>query len=152
MPPMTPTRFPLPVLGNPGHNPSHPAPLETHDESQFAPGRQPGDEHGYGRSYWRSIEEKVQGEAALPDRDREFPPGAFDVPRGFARRDFLQLMGASVALAGLAACTQKPVERTLAYTKTPDGLTPGNPLHYATAAVREGLAVGVLVTSWEGRP
>jgi MoCo/4Fe-4S cofactor protein with predicted Tat translocation signal len=149
---MTPTRFPLPVLGNPGQSPASPTPVEIPDESQFAPGRTPGEEHGYGRRYWRSVEEKLQGEAALPDRDREFPLGAFDVPKGFARRDFLQLMGASVALAGLTACTQKPVERILAYTKTPDGLTPGNPLHYATAAVREGLAVGVLVTSWEGRP
>jgi MoCo/4Fe-4S cofactor protein with predicted Tat translocation signal len=149
---MTPTRFPLPVLGNPGQSSASPTPVEIPDESQFAPGRTPGEEHGYGRSYWRSVEEKLQGEAALPDRDREFPLGAFDVPKGFARRDFLQLMGASVALAGLTACTQKPVERILAYTKTPDGLTPGNPLHYATAAVREGLAVGVLVTSWEGRP
>ena len=37
-------------------------------------------------------------------------------------------MGASVALAGLTACTEKPVERILAYTKTPEGMVPGQPL------------------------
>ena len=153
---MTPTRFPLPVLGSEpstaAAEPSAPALVDLPDEASFAPGRVVGSEHGYGRTYWRSVEEQLHGDAALPDKDREFPPGAFDVPKGFARRDFLQLMGASVALAGLTACTEKPVERILAYTKTPNGVTPGNPLHYATALSRDGLAIGVLVTSWEGRP
>jgi molybdopterin-containing oxidoreductase family iron-sulfur binding subunit len=147
---MTTHRFPLPVLGA-GVSPE-PAAVDLPDEASFAPGRQPGSEHGYGRTYWRSLEEKLHGEAALPHRDQEFPPGAFDVPRGFARRDFLQLMGASVALAGLTACTEKPVEKILAYNKTPDGMVPGNALHYATALMHEGMATGILATSWEGRP
>ena len=150
---MTTPRFPLPVLG--ASTPVEPQalePLALPDEASFHPGRQPGTEHGYGRTYWRSLEEQARGEAALPQRDQEFPPGAFDVPKGFARRDFLQLMGASVALAGLTACTEKPVEKILAYTKAPDGLFPGNPLHYASALVHEGLAAGILTTSWEGRP
>ncbi|HZJ52962.1 MAG TPA: TAT-variant-translocated molybdopterin oxidoreductase, partial [Myxococcaceae bacterium] len=147
---MTTPRFPLPVLGSSA--PVEPQAVDLPDEASFAPGRQPGSEHGYGRSYWRSVEEQLHGEAALPHRDQEFPPGAFDVPKGFARRDFLQLMGASVALAGLTACTEKPVERILAYNKAPDGVVPGNPLHYATAFVQDGLALGVLATSWEGRP
>ena len=48
-------------------------------------------------------------------------------------------MGASVALAGLTACTEQPVEKILPYTKTPDGMVPGNPLHYATALAPDGL-------------
>ncbi|HVP60779.1 MAG TPA: TAT-variant-translocated molybdopterin oxidoreductase [Myxococcaceae bacterium] len=147
---MTTPRFPLPVLGESA--PVEPQAVDLPDEASFAPGRQPGSEHGFGRTYWRSVEEQLHGEAALPHRDQEFPPGAFDVPKGFARRDFLQLMGASVALAGLTACTEKPVEKILAYTKAPDGMVPGNPLHYATALVQDGLALGVLATSWEGRP
>ena len=147
---MTTPRFPLPVLGSSA--PVEPRAVDLPDEASFAPGRQPGSEHGYGRSYWRSLEEQLHGESALPHRDQEFPPGAFDVPRGFARRDFLQLMGASVALAGLTACTEKPVERILAYNKVPDGVVPGNPTHYATAFVQDGIGLGVLATSWEGRP
>ena len=147
---MNTPRFPLPVLGSSA--PVDPPAVDLPDEASFAPGREPGSEHGYGRSYWRSVEEELHGDTALPHRDQEFPPGAFDAPKGFARRDFLQLMGASVALAGLTACTEKPVERILAYTKTPDGVVPGNALHYATALMQDGLALGVLATSWEGRP
>jgi MoCo/4Fe-4S cofactor protein with predicted Tat translocation signal len=150
---MTPTRFPLPVLADENSVPvSVPAPAEVlFDEAKFAPNSTPG-EHGYGRTYWRTLEEKANGPDAIRDRDTEFAPGQLDVPTGFQRRDFLQLMGASIALAGITACTEKPVERVLAYTKTPDGLTPGNPLHYATAYARDGIGTGLLVTSWEGRP
>ena len=123
---MTTPRFPLPVLGQGA--PVEPEAVDIPDEASLAPGRQPGSEHGYGRTYWRSLEEQLHGEAALPHRDQEFPPGAFDAPKGFARRDFLQLMGASVALAWLTACTEKPVEKLVTYTKVPDGLVPGNPL------------------------
>jgi len=150
---MTPTRFPLPVVADEKSVPlSAAAPAEAPpDEAQFAPHRTPG-EHGYGRTYWRTLEEKALGPDAILNKDREFSPGQLDVPTGFQRRDFLQLMGASLALAGITACTEKPVERVLAYTKTPDGLAPGNPLHYATACARDGIGTGLLVTAWEGRP
>ncbi|HEY8211579.1 MAG TPA: TAT-variant-translocated molybdopterin oxidoreductase [Myxococcaceae bacterium] len=101
--------------------------------------------------YWRSAEERAGAPAFLDALDQEFPPGADLPPEGFARREFLSLLGATVALAG-AACTTKPAERILPYTRTPPELTPGNPLHYATAVQRDGLATGLLVTSWEGRP
>jgi Fe-S-cluster-containing dehydrogenase component len=147
---MNPTRFPLPVVADEQRStPSLPSGEPPLDEAQFAPQRTPG-EHGYGRTYWRSIEEQALG--AAPVEAGEFPAGHFDTPTGFERRDFLQLMGASVALAGLTACSEKPVERVLAYTKAPDGLTPGNPLHYATAYARDGVGTGLLVTAWEGRP
>jgi MoCo/4Fe-4S cofactor protein with predicted Tat translocation signal len=150
---MTPTRFPLPVVADGKSVPlSAAAPAEAPlDEAQFAPNRTPG-EHGYGRTYWRTLEEKAHGPDAILNRDREFAPGQLDVPTGFQRRDFLQLMGASLALAGITACTEKPVERILAYTKTPEGIAPGIPLHYATAVARDGIGTGLLVTSWEGRP
>ena len=149
---MTPTRFPLPVVADGKSVPLSPASSEApHDEAQFAPQKTPG-EHGYGRTYWRTLEEQALGPEGFRNPDREFAPGQLDVPTGFQRRDFLQLMGASLALAGVTACTEKPVERVLAYTKTPDGLAPGNPLHYATAYARDGIGTGLLVTSWEGRP
>ncbi len=146
-------KFALPVLADTQSVPlsAAAAPEAPADEAQFAPQRTPG-EHGYGRTYWRSIEESLRGPEAIPDRGGEFAPGELDVPTGFQRRDFLQLMGASLALAGLTACTEKPVERILAYTRTPDGLAPGTPLHYATAYARDGIGTGLLVTAWEGRP
>ena len=61
------------------------------------------------------------------------PSGADLPPTGVARREFMQLLGASLALAGATACTTRPPdERIVPYTKTPPELAPGNPLHYAS--------------------
>jgi hypothetical protein len=76
---MTTPPFPLPVLGSSA--PVDPPAVELPDEAGFAPGRTPGAEHGYGRSYWRSVEEQVHGDAALPHRDQEFPPAPSTPPR-----------------------------------------------------------------------
>ena len=68
-----------------------------------------------------------------------------------SRRDFMKLLGASMALAGLGGCTREPVEKILPYVNQPE-LTPGVPRHYATAMVVDGYATGVLVESHDGRP
>jgi len=61
-------------------------------------------------------------------------------------------MGASLALAGLPACTRQPLERIVPYVKQPEELVPGNPLFYATAVTLGGFATGLVVESHEGRP
>jgi molybdopterin-containing oxidoreductase family iron-sulfur binding subunit len=68
------------------------------------------------------------------------------------RREVLRVLGASAALAGLGACTQAPREKILPYAQRVAEVTPGIPTYYATSCSREGLAVGVLVESHEGRP
>src|SRR5437763_10284999 len=68
-----------------------------------------------------------------------------------SRRDFMKLLGASMALAGLGGCTREPVEKILPYVNQPE-LTPGVPRHYATAMVVDGYVTGVLVESHDGRP
>ena len=151
---MTPTRFPLPVIADGKSVPlsapaSSPRLRTTKPSSPRRRRRESTATDAPIGAPWRS---RRSARKAIRNRDREFAPGQLDVPTGFQRRDFLQLMGASLALAGLTACTEKPVERVLAYTKTPDGLAPGNPLHYATAYARDGIGTGLLVTSWEGRP
>lgn len=70
----------------------------------------------------------------------------------FNRRDFLKLLGASLAIAGLPGCEHGPPEELLPYTVPPPGLTPGIPLHYATASVIDGYATGLVATSHDGRP
>ena len=61
-------------------------------------------------------------------------------------------MGASLALAGLTACTRQPTEHIVPYVRQPEELIPGRPLFYATATTLNGVANGVLVESHEGRP
>ena len=69
-----------------------------------------------------------------------------------SRRDFLRLMGASLALAGASSCTRAPHGKIIPYASQPPEVTPGVASHYATALAREGYAVGVVVESHEGRP
>jgi MoCo/4Fe-4S cofactor protein with predicted Tat translocation signal len=109
-----------------------------------------------GRDYWRSLDDL----AATPEfRDmveREFPRQAIgwadDESPDEGRRNFLKLMGASLALGGLAACTRQPTEYIVPYVRQPEELIPGRPLFYATAATLNGVANGLLVESHEGRP
>jgi len=105
-----------------------------------------------GPVYWRSLEEL----AAAPEFDamlhREFPRFAAEWPAGVSRRNFLQLAGASLGLAGLTACTRQPIEKLVPYVKLPEQLLPGKPLQFATAMPLSGYATGLLVESHEGRP
>ena len=88
--------------------------------------------------------------------EHEFPPQAIgwsdDEDAEEGRRNFLKLMGASLALAGLTGCTRQPTEQIMPYVRQPEDLIPGKPLFYATAATLGGVASGVLVESHEGRP
>ncbi len=69
------------------------------------------------------------------------------------RREFLRLMGASLALTGLAGCNlQQPVEEIVPYVRQPENLVLGVPQYYATAMTLGGFAQGLLVESREFRP
>ncbi len=104
------------------------------------------------RRYWKSLDELADTPAFLELLHREFPEQAsvFEDPKG--RREFLTLMGASLALAGLTACTKQPPEKILPYVRQPEGMTLGRSLFFATAAAHDGYARGILVESHEGRP
>ena len=58
------------------------------------------------------------------------------------RRQFLRLMGASLALAGVSACTKQPAEAIVPYVRAPEEIVPGRPLFFATAVTLGGYATG----------
>src|SRR5215469_13379791 len=65
---------------------------------------------GGGKEYWRSLEE-LAGDAHFAEMlHREFPRQASEWDDAVDRRDFLKLMAASLALAGLSGCGRKPEE------------------------------------------
>jgi MoCo/4Fe-4S cofactor protein with predicted Tat translocation signal len=102
--------------------------------------------------FWRSLEEKA-GDPAFQERlYNEFPSQIEAITDPVARRTFLKLMGASLALAGVTACTKQPAEKIVPYVKQPEELIPGKPLFYATSMAFGGVATGLLVESHEGRP
>jgi MoCo/4Fe-4S cofactor protein with predicted Tat translocation signal len=105
-----------------------------------------------GRTYWRSLEELAGTPAFLEFLHREFPEQASEFTDPAGRRQFLTLMGASLALAGLTACTRQPEEKVVPYVKAPEDAVPGKPLFFATAVLDRGYAKGVLVESHMGRP
>ena len=68
-----------------------------------------------------------------------------------SRRRFLEVMGASLALAGAAACAP-PHEQIVPYVRQPQQLATDKPLFFASAHTVGGFAEGVLVESHLGRP
>src|SRR4051794_9492601 len=105
-----------------------------------------------GREYWRSLE-ALSGTPEFKEfLHREFPQNASEWLDPVGRRGFLKLMSASLALAGVSACTRQPIEELVPYVRQPEEIVPGKPLFYATAMPMNGAGMGLLVESHEGRP
>src|SRR6476620_7503277 len=117
-------------------------------EEQLAPSPQPL----AGSGFWRTLEERAEDPAFQEHLYNEFPSEIEAITDPVARRTFLKLMGASMALAGATACTRQPPEKIVPYVRQPEELIPGRPLFYATAMPLGGVATGLLVESHEGRP
>src|SRR5258708_3364450 len=105
-----------------------------------------------GKKYWRSLEELVDEEGFDELLENEFPAGAAQLSDGVSRRNFLKLMGASMALAGVTACTRQPEEPIVPYVKQPEDLIPGVPKFFATSMPFPTGAIPLLVKSNEYRP
>jgi MoCo/4Fe-4S cofactor protein with predicted Tat translocation signal len=105
-----------------------------------------------GKKYWRSIDELAGTPEFQEAVEREFPSAAQEWVDPVSRRGFMKLMGASMALAGLAGCTKQPDEPIYAYVKQPEDLILGKPNYFASAAPFVTGAVPVLVKSDEYRP
>ncbi len=109
---------------------------------------------GQGRRYWRSLEELADTDEFHTFLQREFPREAsvWD-DRSFNRRNFLHLMAASLAFAGMSGgCTPRESEVLMPYVRAPKEITPGKTLQYATTFPNGASSLGLLVTSTIGRP
>jgi MoCo/4Fe-4S cofactor protein with predicted Tat translocation signal len=104
--------------------------------------------------YWKSLEELGTDPhvAGSPD---EFPAEAEgDTSDPLSRRNFVQLMGASLALAGVAGpgCRRYEREEIVPLARRPEDRVPGNTQEYASVFELAGVAQPLVVTSYEGRP
>src|SRR5688572_32005579 len=86
-----------------------------------------------GRMYWRSLGELADAAQFRESLHREFPEQASEWNDPQGRRQFLKLMSASLALAGVSACTRQPAEQIIPYVRQREDLVPGRPLFFATA-------------------
>ncbi len=107
-----------------------------------------------GRRFWKNLDEL----AATPEFNElmaeEFPRQAMqgEWVDAVSRRGFLKVMGASLALAGLAGCTKQPDEPIYPYIRQPENLVLGRPMYFATAHPFPTGAIPVLVKSDAFRP
>jgi MoCo/4Fe-4S cofactor protein with predicted Tat translocation signal len=105
-----------------------------------------------GKRYWRSVDELADTAEFQAAVEREFPSSAQEWVDPVSRRGFMKLMGASMALAGLAGCTKQPDEPIYTYVKAPEDLILGKPMYFATAHPFVTGAVPLLVKSDQFRP
>ncbi len=115
---------------------------------------QVNDNNTTGSAYWRSLEEYASAPEVGELLKQEFTGYDPDDVLTVSRRRFVQLMAASMSLAGLtlAGCRRWPEEKLVPFASRPDGHTPGVPTYYASMTEQGGIANGVLVTSFDGRP
>jgi MoCo/4Fe-4S cofactor protein with predicted Tat translocation signal len=68
-----------------------------------------------------------------------------------ARRDFLTIMGASMAMASFS-CARRPVHKIIPYVVQPEEIVPGVANYYASTSRDCSHGCGLLVKTREGRP
>ena len=128
-----------------------------HDESAEKKNNHPVIERD--ATYWRSFDELNNTPEFQKSLSTEFmssPLRPESVNEGdndkWARREFLKLMGASMALTSAAGCIRRPVQKIVPYVIQPEEVTLGIPNFYSSTFFdgQEGLALRV--KSREGRP
>ena len=109
---------------------------------------------GLSSKYWMSLEQWGQDPEFQKMAENEFMSSPFSVEGeegGTARRTFLKLMGASLAL-GSFGCMRRPAQKIVPYVNRPKDVTPGVANYYASSVVDGFEGFGVIVTTREGRP
>lgn len=106
------------------------------------------------KKYWKGIEQ-LENSASFRERSakefQEYLPingGETGEP---SRRDFLKLMGFSLAAASLAAC-EAPIRKAIPYVNKPEDVDPGVPNLYASTYAMGNDVASVVIRTREGRP
>lgn len=104
--------------------------------------------------YWRSLEQWRQDPEFQELVQKEFmtsPLQSEDGQDGWARREFLKLMGASIAMASFG-CVRRAEQKIIPYAKKPAEIIHGRNNHYASSYVDGSEGFGIVVTTKDGRP
>ncbi|NVJ85882.1 MAG: TAT-variant-translocated molybdopterin oxidoreductase [Algoriphagus sp.] len=105
------------------------------------------------KTYWKGLEQLSNDPEFVKNADREFPelPSTLSEDGNASRRDFLKLMGFSLAAASLAAC-EAPVRKAIPYVNKPVDIHPSIPNYYASTFASGGDYASIVVKTREGRP
>ncbi|MCA9002977.1 MAG: TAT-variant-translocated molybdopterin oxidoreductase, partial [Planctomycetes bacterium] len=100
---------------------------------------------------WRSLSEWEKSPEFEKLVAKEFPAAEPDLLGPVDRRRFLQLIGASAALASATSCRYEK-EELRPFAERPEGFIPGDRKKYSSAFERDGVALPLHVTTVDGRP
>jgi len=103
------------------------------------------------KTYWKGLQELKNDPAFVKHADKEFVDLGVEADPRHTRRDFLKMMGFSVAAASLAAC-EAPIRKAIPYVNKPVDLDPSIPNYYASTYVNGGDYCSIVVKTREGRP
>ncbi|MBX7125666.1 MAG: TAT-variant-translocated molybdopterin oxidoreductase, partial [Cyclobacteriaceae bacterium] len=101
--------------------------------------------------YWKGLEQLKNDPAFVKNAHGEFTPPAEEMDLGHSRRDFLKMMGFSVAAVSLAAC-EAPIRKALPYVNKPVDVDPSVANYYASTYTSGGNYCSIVVKTREGRP
>lgn len=109
--------------------------------------------------YWKGIEQLTNDPEYVKHADKEFPDylplnkNKADQPTASytSRRDFLKMMGFSIAAASFAPF-EAPVRKAIPYLNKPVDVDPGVPNYYASTYMQGGDYCSIVVKTREGRP
>ncbi len=112
------------------------------------------------KKYWKGLEELQQTKEYVSSTKNEFTEelpivemfNESIVEKNTGRRDFLKMMGFSVAAATIAASCEIPVRKAIPYVIKPEEIVPGVANWYASSYTDGGEYCSILVKSREGRP
>ncbi|HSF53560.1 MAG TPA: TAT-variant-translocated molybdopterin oxidoreductase [Algoriphagus sp.] len=105
------------------------------------------------KTYWKGLEQLSNDPEFVKHADREFAelPTTLNEDGSASRRDFLKVMGFSLAAATLAAC-EAPIRKAIPYVNKPVDINPSIPNYYASTFTSGGDYAAVVVKTREGRP
>lgn len=136
------------------HNHDHDHSPEIEAQKREILSKRPKPTAGRDERYWNSLEQWGKDPEFQKLAEQEFltsPLQEEDKADGWARREFLKLMGASLAL-GSAGCLRRPVQKIVPYAKQPEEITLGQALNYSSTWFDGSETFGLLVKTREGRP
>ena len=106
-----------------------------------------------GPRHWRSLEHKADSPEFREFVEKEFPSGVDLIDDPVSRRNFMKIMSASFALAGLGVTgCRRPEHKILPFSKMPENYVHGAPQFFATSMPSRQSAVPLVVKSYDGRP
>ncbi|MEM6734770.1 MAG: TAT-variant-translocated molybdopterin oxidoreductase [Bacteroidota bacterium] len=106
------------------------------------------------KTYWKGLEELDNSPEFQQRASKEFPeylPINGNDKGEPSRRDFLKMMGFSIAAVSMAAC-EAPIRKAIPYVNKPEEVDPGIPNLYASTYAMGNDVTSIVVRTREGRP